>query len=156
MATKVYVYLYDLSNGMMAAMSPSMLGTYLPALYHTSIVVHGKEYFFGGGIQKATPETTNAGRPIERLELGETEIPEFMLEAYLEDLHNKFNVQSYHLLDNNCNHFSEELAQFLVGKSIPDKVKNLPGQFLSTPLGMMMAPMIDSFFSSIGGDAAPV
>ena len=40
-----------------------------------------------------TPGTTNAGTPIEIVGLGETEIPEFMLEAYIGDLHEKFSME---------------------------------------------------------------
>lgn len=35
----VKLYVYDLSNGMARAMSQSLLGTQIDAIYHTSIVV---------------------------------------------------------------------------------------------------------------------
>ena len=39
----VKVYVYDLSHGMMAALSPSLLGTRLDGLWHTAVVVYGHE-----------------------------------------------------------------------------------------------------------------
>jgi hypothetical protein len=43
------------------------------------VVVFGKEYFFGGGIQAGTPSMTPYGRPVEIVDLGETQIPQGML-----------------------------------------------------------------------------
>ena len=43
-AYPVKVYVYDLSHGMMAALSPSLLGTRLDGLWHTAVVVYGHEY----------------------------------------------------------------------------------------------------------------
>ena len=39
--TKVQVYVYDLSNGMMAAMSEPLLGKKLEGLWHTAVVAYG-------------------------------------------------------------------------------------------------------------------
>ncbi|EGD76833.1 hypothetical protein PTSG_08180 [Salpingoeca rosetta] len=154
--SKVQVYLYDLSQGMMASLSPSLLGRHFEAVWHTSIVVYGQEFFFGGGINRAAPGTTAAGRPHQVVDLGETEIPEWMFVQFLHGLQDKFNAETYHLLRNNCNHFSEEAATFLTGQSIPQKVRELPDQFLATPFGQMFAPMIDQMFQQLGGNGAPV
>eukprot|EP01147_Barroeca_monosierra_P001484 gene1484-4642_t len=153
---EVKVYLYDLSHGMMSAMSEAILGRRFEALWHTSIVVFGREFFFGGGIQQAIPGKTVAGHPKETVSLGITEIPEWMFVQFLQSLETRFNVESYHLIKNNCNHFTEEAARFLTGKSIPEKVTQLPEEFLSTHLGQMLAPMIDQMFQQLGGNGAPV
>ena len=42
--------------------------------------------------------------------------------------------------------FSDELCQFLVGKSIPSHITGLPAHFLSTPLGQAVRPMIENMF----------
>ena len=52
---KVTLLLYDISNGMAKQFSPMMVGKMIEAIYHSSIVVYGVEYFFGGGIQTGTP-----------------------------------------------------------------------------------------------------
>lgn len=51
--------------------------------------------------------------------------------------------QSYDLFLRNCNNFTHDLAFFLVGKGIPDHIRNLPETFLNTPFGQMMKPYID-------------
>lgn len=48
----------------------------------------------------------------------------------------------YSLLKNNCNSFSEDLCQFLCGTSIPKYILDLPQEFLSTPLGQSLGPLI--------------
>jgi hypothetical protein len=50
MSEKVTLYLYDLTNGLAKGMSMMFIGKQVDALYHSSIVVYGREYYFGGGI----------------------------------------------------------------------------------------------------------
>ncbi|XP_013408514.1 uncharacterized protein LOC106172383 isoform X2 [Lingula anatina] len=59
--------------------------------------------------------------------------------------------ECYHLLDHNCNTFSNEIAQFLTGNSIPSKITSLPADVLSTPFGAMIRPFIDAMSVSPGG-----
>jgi hypothetical protein len=45
-----------LSNlGMARQMSPFLIGKTIDAVYHSSIIVYGTEYFFGGGICEGYP-----------------------------------------------------------------------------------------------------
>lgn len=67
-------------------------------------------------------------------------------EEYLEQMKQEWTATKYHLLDNNCNSFSNEVCQFLVGKSIPKHITGLPAEFLSTPLGQSLRPMIEQMF----------
>lgn len=64
---KVKLNMYDLSQGMAKQFSPIFLGKQIDAIWHTGIVVYGKEYYFGGGICAGTPKTTVYGYPIEVL-----------------------------------------------------------------------------------------
>jgi PPPDE putative peptidase domain len=48
-----------------------------------------------------------------------TEVPPDMVQEFLVDLSERFNASTYNLLSNNCNNFSDEVAQFLVGQGIP-------------------------------------
>ncbi|KAH7829093.1 putative PPPDE peptidase domain [Monocercomonoides exilis] len=48
----VQIYLYDLSHGMVRSMSAMLIGKTLEGLWHTGIVVYGKEYYYSGGIQR--------------------------------------------------------------------------------------------------------
>eukprot|EP00035_Acanthoeca_spectabilis_P010385 m.184116 g.184116 ORF g.184116 m.184116 type:complete len:170 (-) comp15006_c2_seq3:2166-2675(-) len=152
----VEVYVYDLSQGMMATMSEQFLGKRLDGLWHTAVVAYGEEYYFGGGIQKATPGSTPAGAPTTVVSNGTTEVPKWMFEQYLDGIRDRYTTDTYNLLSNNCNNFADEAAKFLTGKGVPENVSQLPDEFLSTPLGAMMAPLIDGFYSKMGGGFAPV
>jgi hypothetical protein len=54
----------------------------------------------------------------------------------------RFRPETYSLLNHNCNNFTSECAQFLVGRDIPAFITGLPQEFLATPLGQMFAPFI--------------
>lgn len=43
-----------------------------------------------------------------------------------------FSPDTYNLLEHNCNTFSNEVAQFLTGNSIPAYITNLPSEVLQT------------------------
>jgi hypothetical protein len=83
MAEKVTLLVYDITRGMAKGMSMMMIGQQVDAIYHTSIVVYGREYFFGGGICNMAPKTTPYGKPIQEILIGETEIPQDVFEDYL-------------------------------------------------------------------------
>ncbi|KAJ9585616.1 hypothetical protein L9F63_002586, partial [Diploptera punctata] len=54
--TSVELYVYDLTKGAARVMSQMFLGRQIDGIWHTAIVVYGREYFFGAaGIQKCRP-----------------------------------------------------------------------------------------------------
>jgi len=57
--TSVTLLLYDISNGMARQFSPMMVGKVIEAIYHSSIVVFGTEYYFGGGICTGVPKVNH-------------------------------------------------------------------------------------------------
>ena len=68
--TSVSLYVYDITSGMAKAMSMMMIGQQVDAIYHTSLVVFGKEYYFGAGICADPPKSTPFGKPIQEVPLG--------------------------------------------------------------------------------------
>ena len=112
-ASEVSLYVYDLSRGFAKRMSQTLLGKQIDGVWHTSIVVFGKEFFYGGGIQSGEPGQTPYGTPVERVSLGETTKNLDHLLKFFEVRSQKFSPSGYHLLDNNCNHFSNECSVFL-------------------------------------------
>ena len=142
----VELWVYDLSQGMASQLSSSLLGRHIEGIWHTSIVVYDLEICFGNGIQTSRPGQSYYGIPVQKLSMGSTEIPYSVFDEYLRELHQVWTPEKYHLLENNCNHFSNDLMQFLVGKTIPNHITSLPSNFLSTPLGSALAPMINGFF----------
>ena len=52
-------------------------------------------------------------------------------------------MQDYNLITNNCNNFTNECSEFLVGRGIPSDIINLPNEMLATPMGAMLRPLVD-------------
>ncbi|KAE8139872.1 PPPDE putative peptidase domain-containing protein [Aspergillus pseudotamarii] len=140
----VELYVYDLSKGLARQWSLPLTGTHIDAIYHTAIVLNGVEYYFGHGIQTAYPGSTHHGQPMEKVHLGQTELPPDVISEYIESLGEIYTPESYDLFLHNCNNFTQDLAMFLLGKSIPDHIRNLPQTFLSTPFGQMIKPQIEA------------
>ena len=139
----VRLYVYDLSGGVARALSPSLLGIQIDAVYHTSIVVRGIEHYFGGGINVAMAGTTPFGhQPMQVVDLGETCLSEDIIEGLLIELSTKYTPETYSLLSNNCNSFSNELSQLMTGNSIPEHITGLPETVLTTPFGQMLRPLL--------------
>ncbi|KAJ3281559.1 hypothetical protein HDU79_010669, partial [Rhizoclosmatium sp. JEL0117] len=143
---RVQLYVYDLSQGMAAMMSVALTGQHIAGIWHTSVVAFGKETYFGQGISIEVPESTPHGHLVERIDMGETQIPEEVYWEYIDSLREFWTADKYHLFDNNCNSFSNEVCQFLVGREIPKHITGLPKEFLSTPFGQQIAPMIEQMF----------
>eukprot|EP00123_Amoebidium_parasiticum_P013204 comp21827_c0_seq1/m.31116 comp21827_c0_seq1/g.31116 ORF comp21827_c0_seq1/g.31116 comp21827_c0_seq1/m.31116 type:complete len:190 (-) comp21827_c0_seq1:365-934(-) len=144
---KVQLYVYDLSHGAARMYAQQFLGIPLEGIWHSSVVVYGKEFYFGeGGINEYNPGTTHHGRPLRVHDLGSTHIPEAVFREFVDDLRTRYGEQHYHLLDNNCNSFTNEVAEFLTGKGIPDYIRTLPALFESTAMGQALRPMIDQMF----------
>ncbi|EFC46865.1 thioredoxin family protein [Naegleria gruberi] len=150
---RVELYVYDLSMGLAATFSQQFTGKHFPGIWHTSIVVYGSEYFFGGGVQVMQPLTTPYGQPVRRIHLGDTQIQKPLFEEYVQAIGSeRFRMDQYNLFENNCNNFSNECSNFLLGKNIPDDILGLPREFFETPLGQMVRPMIDNM---MGGSSSP-
>ncbi|CAO2655411.1 Nn.00g104750.m01.CDS01 [Neocucurbitaria sp. VM-36] len=140
----VQLYVYDLSQGLARSLSQQFLGTQIDAVYHTSIVLDGIEYYFGQGVQTCRAGATHHGRPMEVIKLGSTQLPIEVILEYLESLKEIYTAESYDLFLHNCNNFSNDFSMFLVGKGIPDHITSLPQTVLNTPFGQMLRPQIDA------------
>ncbi|XP_051274064.1 desumoylating isopeptidase 1b [Dicentrarchus labrax] len=150
----VKLYIYDLSRGMARQLSPLMLGKQLDGIWHTAIVVHGKEFFFvGEGVNSCSPSGTPLGEPDSIVDLGSTEVPAEIFMEYLTSLaESTYGRDKYNLFEHNCNSFSNEVAQFLTGKKIPSYITDLPSEVLATPFGQALRPLLDSIVISPGGN----
>lgn len=72
----VTLYVYDLSNGMSKIMSQQLVGKYVEGIWHTSVVVYNKEFYFQNGVQDDPPKKTMFGAPVKEILIGETELEE--------------------------------------------------------------------------------
>uniref|UniRef100_A0A2S2NM95 PPPDE peptidase domain-containing protein 2 n=1 Tax=Schizaphis graminum TaxID=13262 RepID=A0A2S2NM95_SCHGA len=149
---EVVLYVYDLTGGMAKSLGQSLLQKNIEGIWHTSIIVFGKEYFFGSnGISVCDPGTTALGNPLRTHSLGKTCLPEDVFQEYLRGLEqDTFSADKYNLLRHNCNNFSNEISQFLCGNCIPGYILDLPNEILNTPFGQQLAPILELFSNSIG------
>ncbi|KAK6286638.1 hypothetical protein POUND7_012817 [Theobroma cacao] len=152
---KVTLYVYDLSQGLARQLSMTFLGKVIEGIWHTGVVVYGNEYYFGGGIQQAPLGTTPYGKPIRVIDLGVTHVPQDVFEMYLREISPRYTAETYSLLTHNCNNFSNEVAQFLVGSNIPDYILQLPNKVMSSPMGALLMPMIQNLETTLKAGAVP-
>ena len=82
------LWLFDLSNGLARQMSLPLIGRQIEGIWHTSIVVYGKEYFYGSdGIHNCLPgQTIVGGNPYKEFNMGETSIPKDVFDDFLAEL----------------------------------------------------------------------
>ncbi|KAK9883270.1 hypothetical protein WA026_001453 [Henosepilachna vigintioctopunctata] len=144
---KVELYIYDLSKGMAKTLAPMLIGKSLDGIWHTSIVVHNREYVFNSsGVEHCKPGSTHLGPPLKVELLGYTEVELAIFTDYIQSLsESTFAASTYNIFSHNCNTFSEEVAQFLVGKSIPKYILDLPQEFLSGNLSPTVLTLLTLF-----------
>jgi hypothetical protein len=145
MSSEVVLHIYDLSQGMAKQFSKQFIGTQVDGIYHTGIVVYGKEFYYGGGISYDPPARTPFGPPTRTQSMGITEIPEDIFMEFLKEVSPNFTMNTYNVMENNCNNFTNECNNFLIGADIPTEIIDLPKIFMATPLGKMVAPMMSQF-----------
>lgn len=150
-AYPVKLYVYDLSQGL----AGQFTGNLIEAVYHTSVVVHNKEYFFSRGITYSVPGKTIYGLPMEVVDVGKTYVSEEILEEYLADLKSTYLAESYDLFHHNCNNFSSEVVDFLTNQKIPEKISSLPQRALATPLGQQISVMLSLQFTNYATSVGP-
>ncbi|KND03977.1 uncharacterized protein SPPG_01426 [Spizellomyces punctatus DAOM BR117] len=142
----VQLYVYDLSQGMARMLSMNLVGRLIEGIWHTSVVVYGTEHYFGQGVMESMPGRTHHGVPLQVIDMGRTHIPRDMFLEYLDGMKKHWTADKYHLLDNNCNNFSNELCNFLIGKNIPSHITALPAEFVNTPFGQSLLPVLENMF----------
>ncbi|THH11667.1 hypothetical protein EW145_g508 [Phellinidium pouzarii] len=155
MSFPVKLYVYDLSNGLAKQLSLQLTGKQIDGIWHTSVVVFGKEVFYGQGVDTTLPGRSHHGEPLQVVDMGETAIDEDTFNDYLQEMSAVYTADKYHLLDFNCNSFTNDCIGFLTGGSIPSWIKDLPSDFLSTPFGAALRPTIDSMYRRPTPGVAP-
>ncbi|CAN6304889.1 unnamed protein product [Urochloa humidicola] len=158
MAEDVYpvkLHIYDLSQGMARQLSTTILGKAIEGIWHTGVVVYGREYYFSGGIQQDQPGQTPYGTPVRVEDLGVTHVPREVFEDFLREIGPRYTPATYSLLTHNCNNFSNEAAQFLTSAVVPSYILELPTQVMNSPIGALIMPMIQGLETSLRAGAVP-
>lgn len=135
---KVTLRVYDLSKGLAKQASKEFIGIQMDGIWHTTVEIHGKEIFFSNSVTHTIPGQTHYGQPNFVHEFGETDKTEDDVEEMLAVLRVKFNHETYHILENNCNHFADDLVFFLVQKQLPQYIMDAHETVSKTPFGMML------------------
>lgn len=99
---------------------------------------------------RGIPAHTTSGSPTKSIPIGMTDKTQHDFESFLRSIRKQFTARTYKLLENNCNHFSNECCKFLCNIGIPEEIISLPALFLATPMGKQLEPMINKFYG--GGD----
>ncbi|KPA81084.1 glycosyl hydrolase-like protein [Leptomonas pyrrhocoris] len=154
----VSLYRYDLTQGMARNFGPMLLGRPIEGIWHTSVVVFGREYYFDGGVgivADPNPGRTRFGAPHRTEALGETakRYEEFFAWTQRQRT-SGFGPGDYHLLNNNCNSFTDAASVFLLGRHIPRDVLEMIPTLLSSPVGQMLRPMLEQATSGGAGGVA--
>ena len=90
-------------------------------------------------------QTSGIGQPIQILKLGFTTCSQNELDHWINNNNTKYTTHTYDLLNCNCNHFSNDCALngLKLSMGVPDWILNVPQQFLSSPMGQMIRPMLE-------------
>ena len=53
----------------------------------------------------------------------------------LENISHKYTSSTYDVFNHNCNNFTDECAEMIIGEGIPKDIVNQGKEFLNTPMG---------------------
>eukprot|EP00746_Dinoflagellata_sp_MGD_P001629 gnl/MRDRNA2_/MRDRNA2_103077_c0_seq1.p1 gnl/MRDRNA2_/MRDRNA2_103077_c0~~gnl/MRDRNA2_/MRDRNA2_103077_c0_seq1.p1 ORF type:complete len:571 (-),score=120.23 gnl/MRDRNA2_/MRDRNA2_103077_c0_seq1:97-1809(-) len=158
----VELLLYDISHGLSQRWSTLLLGRSFEAIYHTSTLVHGQEFWYGGQLFMNEPPMSKVfGQPLaqsDRIQLQQSsykaELKSYQVGFTLHttneimqflsgDINSRYTAANYDVLTHNCNCFSNEFVHFLSGDGIPDAVRKLPELVMQTPTARLLRPLLN-------------
>ena len=95
-------------------------------IYHSGIQVHGDEWTFStSGVFYHRPQEAPNVKFRTQVLLGTVNYTSSKVKDVINSLRDEFQGERYHLLNNNCNCFSERLSVELLNKPIPGYVNRL-------------------------------
>lgn len=141
----VVLCMYDLSKG------AAQVVKYAEGIWHTSVEVFGYEYLYGGRCVFVDPGESQFGTCTKKHFVGSTLSRRSELHNFCcKHLSSTFNEGSYHLLQNNCNHFCDKLLRFLCGAKVPDKVIHQADGLLNLPGVQSLWPAVTNLINTRG------
>mmetsp|Transcript_45127 Transcript_45127/g.106306 ORF Transcript_45127/g.106306 Transcript_45127/m.106306 type:complete len:401 (-) Transcript_45127:37-1239(-) len=126
--------------------------------FHSGLEIWGKEISFGhskryqSGVFAVKPKSAQEYMPHTRfrttVEIASVNISRQSVDQLLSRLAAKYTSNSYDVIRNNCNHFTEELCIALCAKSIPEWI-NRPAKMGASALEALSVPFkaVNSFVS---------
>lgn len=151
---EVCLYWYDLSNNWAKYISPLVLWYQELGIWHTGVVVFGREFYYSGRIYKGRPGATPFGIPSKIQRLGLTLKTVKEVESYFyRELDANFTEANYDILENNCNHFSDQASLFMLGQQIPEEIRRQPERAMNAPMVRLFRPMLNQYLGRVEGDS---
>eukprot|EP00930_Biecheleria_cincta_P096051 TRINITY_DN87927_c0_g1_i1.p1 TRINITY_DN87927_c0_g1~~TRINITY_DN87927_c0_g1_i1.p1 ORF type:complete len:833 (+),score=183.08 TRINITY_DN87927_c0_g1_i1:77-2575(+) len=151
---EVWLYQYDISGGLASWAAPVALLQPVEGIWHTGIVVFGREYWYGGQCFESKPEMTPFGTPMKRIRLGATLCTRSELWDKMNmELCREYTRDAYDVLTHNCNHFSDEVAMFLLNTHIPDEVRLQPMHLANSLAAHALRPLLNQWLGGFDSDA---
>lgn len=141
---EVILRVYTLGTREAVQMLNTVLKKDFKGIWHTSIEVYGKEIFFANEIIKTIPDTTIHGLPHTKHNMGITNVSEEEFNLFLQTLEDQFGKNTYDLLRNNCNHFTDTCTSFLVDKKVPNYIMEVHEAALESEV---VSKMMGIFFN---------
>jgi len=165
----VELLLYDVSKGASRMFSFILLGRHFEAIYHSSVLVFGAEYWYGNRVFLSEPPLTKYFGPPLATSVVQLERSSYKPDLQVvplgttfkspDDFHKflgvvlaaRFRSDNYDVLTRNCNCFTDEAVQFLTGHGIPDAVRQLPELVMNTPTARLLRPFLNRWLGGVGG-----
>eukprot|EP00927_Polykrikos_kofoidii_P054510 TRINITY_DN48922_c0_g1_i1.p1 TRINITY_DN48922_c0_g1~~TRINITY_DN48922_c0_g1_i1.p1 ORF type:complete len:626 (-),score=109.28 TRINITY_DN48922_c0_g1_i1:16-1893(-) len=151
----VYLYMYDISNGVAANFGWMLVGQRLEGIWHSGVVVEWRErsseFWYGGRIFESVPGSTPFGTPLQKRPIGHTYKSREEVWNYVsQHLARKYTQASYDVLTHNCNHAADELSIFLMNEHIPNEVRLQPEQLMNTLAARLLRPLLNRWLGNFG------
>ncbi len=153
---KVVLLYYDISSKATKVFSRMLFGKKIEGIWHTSLLLFDKEWWYGGDIFRSNPFMTPFGSPVKQVELGATYFTQTELFNFItQHLQRRFTSKTYDVFDNNCNNFTNSLSQFLCGKTIPQEVLDLPRDLMNGGIARIFRGPLNRWLGGFGKNSAP-
>lgn len=153
---KVWLWMYDISQGAAERYSQYLLGHHFKGIWHTGVVIEWpqitSEFWFGGKVFESKPGTSPFGIPLEKRFVGYTyQLREETWKYAKETLAETFTQENYDVLLHNCNHFSNAMVSFLCNDTLPDEVLDQPRLVMSTWTARLLRPILNRWLGNFDG-----
>lgn len=144
---EVKLHCYDISGVAERILGGAFFG--VSGIFHSGLVVHGREYWYGGKIHQCHPGSTRFGKPSSVIKLGYTLWTKRELVALVHDsLAKSFTLEGYDVIHCNCNDFSNALSMHLMGKSTPEHIRGQAEKAMSYTVIRLLGPYLNRWGSS--------
>mmetsp|Transcript_86403 Transcript_86403/g.135199 ORF Transcript_86403/g.135199 Transcript_86403/m.135199 type:complete len:442 (-) Transcript_86403:122-1447(-) len=143
----VVLHFYDLSKGMAQSVAN------VEGIWHTGVVVFQSEYFYNGRVVSDTPNASDFGKANKAKDFGWTLYKQEEFHDYVcDNLTPAFTLNSYDTFSNNCNHFTNKVLEFLLGRPLQKEILHQQDQLLEVPGMRMLLPAFRIMIRGLYGD----